>query len=169
MESFLLRLGFSAGLRVLLGSVRFLVSGLVRRRESAALFIERELSWLLGSSLSVVVHRERSASCESRACFALYFFVRLALLSSWSSLVFVLRLVPGFVRLLGPILEVVLRGSDASTGRIGASSHQHVFGSARGFAGAREGSRLTAFGSSSLSLRPGSEQLEDHTRWRGSR
>ena len=84
--------------------------------------------------------------------------------SSWFVELFVLRLVPGLVRLIGLILEVVPRGSDASTGRIDASSDQHVFGSARGFAGAREGSRLTAIGSSSLSLEPGSEQLEDHTR-----
>uniref|UniRef100_A0A8C4Q7W2 Arpin n=1 Tax=Eptatretus burgeri TaxID=7764 RepID=A0A8C4Q7W2_EPTBU len=36
---------------------------------------------------------------------------------------------------------VFLRGSDASTGRFGASSHQHVLRSAGGSAGAREGSR----------------------------
>ena len=88
---------------------------------------------------------------------------------SWFVELFVLRLVPGLVRLIGLILEVVPRGSGASTRRIGASSHQHVLRSAGGFPGAREGSRLTANGSSSLLLEPESEQLEDHTRWRGSR
>ena len=63
----------------------------------------------------------------------------LLLLGSWSFLFSIL--VPGLVRLIGLFLEVVPRGSDASTGRIGASSHQHVLRSAGGFAGAREGSR----------------------------
>ena len=82
------------------------------------------------------------------------------LLGSWSSLFSIL--VPGLVRLIDLLVEVVPR-------RIGASSHQHVLRSAGGFVGAREGPRLTALGSSSLSLEPGSGQLEDHTRWRGSR
>ena len=38
-----------------------------------------------------------------------------------------LCLVLGLVRLLDLTLVVVLRGSDASTGRMSASSHQHVF------------------------------------------
>ena len=107
----------------------------------------RKLSRLLGSS------------CE--------WWLLLLLLGSWSFLFSIF--VPGLVRLIGLFLELVPRGSDASTGRIGASSHQHVLRSAGGFAGAREGSRLTALGSSSLSLEPGSGQLEDHMRWRGSR
>ncbi len=74
---------------------------------------------------------------------------------------FVLHFVPGLVRRIGPFLELVPRGSDASTGRIGASSHQHVLRSA-GVPG-----RIAAIGYSSLSLEPGSGQVEDHTRWRG--
>ena len=38
VEGFLLQLGFSAGLRVLLGSVRFLGSGFVRKR-GGSLFV----------------------------------------------------------------------------------------------------------------------------------
>ena len=50
--------------------------------------------------------------------------------------------------------------SDASSGRLGVSSHQHVVRSVRGSAGAWEGSRLTVIGSSSPSLEPGSDSLK---------
>ena len=50
-------------------------------------------------------------------------------------------LFPGLVRRIGLFLELDPRKNDASTGRIGASSNQHVLRSAGGFAGPREGSR----------------------------
>ena len=61
------------------------------------------------------------------------------LLGSWSFLFSILF--PGLVRCIGLFLELDPQKNDASTGRIGASSHQHVLRSAGGFAGAREGSR----------------------------
>ena len=71
-----------------------------------------------------------------------------------------LCLVPGLVRLLGLILVGGSSGRRRIFGRIGASSHQHVFRSARGSAGARKGSRLAVVGSSSPSLLPGPNSLK---------
>ena len=61
--------------------------------------------------------------------------------SSWFVELFVLHFVSRLGATHRPILGVDPRKNDASTGRIGAESHQHVLRSAGGFAGAQEGSR----------------------------
>ena len=58
------------------------------------------------------------------------------LLDSWSFSFSILF--PGLVRRIGLFLELDPRKNDASTGWIGASSHQHVLRSVGGFAGARK-------------------------------
>ena len=72
-----------------------------------------------------------------------------------------LCLVPGLVRLLDLILVGGSSGKRRiGSGRIDASSHQHVVRSARGSAGARKGSRLAVIGSSSPTLVPGPNSLK---------
>ena len=88
--------------------------------------------------------------------------------SSWFSWLFLvcvalrgLCLVPGLVRLLGLILVGGSSGKrHIGSGRIGASSHQHMVQSTRGSAEARRGSWLTVIGSSSPMLVPGPNSLK---------
>ena len=105
-----------------------------------------------------------------RLCWSWFFWWLLFcfMASSWLGWLFLvcgalrgLCLVPGLVRLLGLILVGGSSGKRRiGSGRIGASSHQHVVRSARGSAGARKGSRLAVIGSSSPMLVPGPNSLK---------
>ena len=107
----------------------------------------RVLSPVVGGSF--LLRREQSFSrpsgpawlawLEAFGSFLLRLELRVEASSSSSSSsgfveLFVLHFVPGLVRRIGLFLELDPRKNDASTGRIGASSHQHVLRSVGGFA-----------------------------------